>query len=164
MLRFVQPALNMQTKDGRKAQGITSAEFVEVMDSIREALLTRENRKKLKAGERWLYSYDNDKVHMGADLRQAGIEPRDRFDLPPCSSDMHKVVEHVHGWLQGRMQKWLEDMDEQRLTADACKAELKRLFCQILTTRSIAADVATLKDTYRAIIRAQGGYPPKKHR
>lgn len=154
----------MQTKDGRKAQGITSAEFVEVMASIREALLARENRKKLRAGERWLYSYDNDKVHMGADLREAGIELRERFDLPACSSDMHKVVEHVHGWLQGKMQKWLEDMDDARLTVDACKAELDRLFYQVLTTNSIAADVATLKDTYRAIVRAEGGYPPKKHR
>ena len=110
VLRFTHPALKVQTKDGRKAQGITSAEFTEVMASIREALLARENRKKLKAGDHWQYSYDNDKVHMGANLREAGIEHRDRFDLPACSSDMHKVVEHVHGWLQSRMQKWLEDI------------------------------------------------------
>lgn len=154
----------MQTKDGRKAQGITSAEFTEIMGIIKDTLLTRENRKKLKSGEGWLYSYDNDKVHQGADLTQAGIQPGDRFDLPSCSSDMHKVVEHVHGWLQGRMQKWLEDMDEERLTVEACKAELERLFYQVLTINSIAADVATLKDTYRAIIRAEGGYPSKKHR
>lgn len=155
---------NDQTKDGRKAQGITSAEFTEIMGTIKEKLYIRENRKKLQAGECWLFSYDNDKVHMGADLRQAGIEPRDRFDLPPCSSDMHKVVEHVHGWLQARMQKWLEGMDEQQLTVDACKQELARLFYQVLQIKSIADDVASLKDTYRAIIRADGGYPAKKHR
>ncbi len=154
----------MQTKDGKKAQGITSAEFTEIMSIIKDTLLTRENRKKLKAGESWLYSYDNDKVHQGADLTEAGIHPKDRFDLPPCSSDMHKVVEHVHGWLQGRMQKWLEDKDEEKLTVQECKAELERLFKHELKTESIAADVATLKDTYRAIIRAEGGYPPKKHR
>ena len=50
------------------------------------------------------------------------------------------------------------------LTVDACKAELERLFYRVLTASSIAADVATLKDTYRAIIRAEGGYPPRKHR
>ena len=77
---------------------------------------------------------------------------------------MHKVVEHVHGWLHSKMQRWLEDVDEQRLTAAACKTELERLFNQVLDINSIAADVHTLKDTYRAIIRAEGGYPPKKHR
>jgi len=164
LLRFTHPANITKTKDGREAQGITSAEFTEIMGTIREALLARENRKKLKAGQRWLYSYDNDKVHTGADLRQAGIQPSDRFELPECSSDMHKVVEHVHGWLHSKMQRWLEDVDEQRLTAAACKTELERLFNQVLDINSIAADVHTLKDTYRAIIRAEGGYPPKKHR
>lgn len=134
------------------------------MGEIKHKAYSRDNRKKLQIGERWLFSYDNDKVHVGANLREAGIEPRDRFDLPPCSSDMHKVVEHVHGWLQARMQRWLEDMDEQQLTADACKQELRRLFFEVLQTKSIADDVASLKDTYRAIVRANGGYPAKRHR
>ncbi len=43
-------------------------------------------------------------------------------------------------------------------------AELERLFFQVLKPSSIAADVASLKDTYQAIIDADGGYPPKKYR
>jgi hypothetical protein len=164
LLRLTHPAPTLQTKRGREAQGITSAEFTDIMAQLREILQSRENSIKLRRGEQWLYSYDNDKVHMGADLTEAGIMPVERFDLPACSSDMHKAVEHIHAWLQFKMQLWLEQQEEQRLTVDACKAELERLFFHELKASSIAADVATLKDTYRAIIAAGGGYPPKKHR
>jgi len=134
------------------------------MGKMKAAVEAQEHSRVLKRGERWLYSYDNDKVHMGADLTEVGIMPGDRFALPPCSSDMHKVVEHTHAWLQGQMQKWLEDMEEHRLTADACKLKLQHLVDSKLKQSSIAADVASLKDTYRAIIAARGGYPPKKYR
>lgn len=63
----------MQTKDGKKAQGITSAEFTEIMAKLKGILDATENMRKLKRGERWLYSYDSDKVHMGVDLTDAGI-------------------------------------------------------------------------------------------
>lgn len=164
LLRFTHPAHVLQTKSGNKAQGITSAEFTEIMGKLKETLETQESKSKLRRRERWLYSYDNDKVHKGADLSEAGILPQDRFDLPPCSSDMHKAVEHVHAWLQAKMQLWLEEQQDQRLTADVCKSELERLFFQVLKPSSIAADVASLKDTYQAIIDADGGYPPKKYR
>jgi hypothetical protein len=154
----------LQTKAGDKAQGITSNEFTEIMGKIKAAVNSRENRRKLRAGERWMYSCDNDKVHVGADLTTVGIMDGDRFDLPPCSSDMHKTVEHVHGWLQAGMQLWLEGEEEQRLTPAQCKAQLEHLFCNVLKASSIAADVASLKGTYQAIIAAGGGYPPKKFR
>lgn len=164
LLPFLHPAQTLQTKDGQPAQSITSDEFTEVMDKIKAAVESTENSRVLKRGEKWRYSYDNDKVHKGADLRVVGIQPADRFDLPPCSSDMHKAVEHIHAWLQGQMQKWLEEMEDGRLTADACKQQLEHLFYQRLKPSSIAGDVASLKDTYRAIIAAGGGYPAKKHR
>lgn len=134
------------------------------MGKIKAAVDSTENSRVLKRGEKWRYSYDNDKVHKGADLRVVGIEAADRFDLPPCSSDMHKAVEHIHGWLQAGMQKWLEEMEDSSLTAEACRQQLEHLFWHKLKPSSIAADVATLKSTYRAIIAAGGGYPPKKHR
>ena len=163
-LLFLQPAMLLQTKDGKPAQGITSEEFTEVMGKIKAAAEAPDNSSKLKRGERWLYSYDNDKVHVGADLTKVGIMPALRFELPPCSSDMHKVVEHIHAWLQMKMQQWLEDMEECSLNAEQCKKQLQKLFFKHLQKSSIAADVASLKDTYRAIIAARGGYPAKKHR
>ena len=164
LLRFRYPADTLQTKDGNPAQSITSAEFAEVMGKIKAAVEDPSNSRKLKRGEQWLYSYDNDKVHVGADLTRVGIMPTDRFDLPACSSDMHKVVEHVHAWLQQQMQLWLEDMEEQSLSPDQCTRQLQQIFFNQLQQSSIAADVATLKDTYRAIIAAGGGYPAKRHR
>jgi len=164
LLPFLHPAQFLQTKDGNPAQGITSEEFTQVMGKIKAAAEASENSRKLKRGERWLYSYDNDKVHVGADLTKVGIMPALRFELPPCSSDMHKVVEHIHAWLQMKMQQWLEDMEESSLSAEECKKQLQELFFNNLQQSSIAADVASLKDTYRAIIAARGGYPAKKHR
>ena len=70
VLRLTQPAkmVNvLQTKSGKKAQSITSAEFTDIMAQLKEILEARENSSKLRRGERWRYSYDNDKVHMGAD-------------------------------------------------------------------------------------------------
>lgn len=146
------------------ARAITSAEFTEIMDKLMGILNSRESKRKLRVGESWKVSYDNDKVHIGADLTEVGIEEEDRFPLPACSSDMHKVVEHVHGWLTAKMQKWLEKQDDAALTAQQCKEKLERLFLKYCTKESISADVATLKATYQAIIDAQGGYPPKEFR
>ena len=47
-----------------------------------------------------LYSWDNDRIHVGADLATVGIADDMRLELPECSSDMHKVIEHVHGNIQ----------------------------------------------------------------
>jgi hypothetical protein len=87
-------------------------------------------------------------VHKGADLSTIGIQAEDRFYLPELSGDMHKVVEHVHGWLQARVQDWLAQQDRATaLTVAQCKAELQRLFTQELDISSTQKDVRTLKDT-----------------
>jgi len=158
------PAKTLQTKDGYPAQSITSAEFTQVMEKIKAALQNPDNSSRLSRTQKWRFSYDNDKVHIGADLSSVGILEKDRFALPPCSSDMHKTVEHVHAWLQAHMQKWLETVEQEKLTPEMCQEQLKHIFYQQLKPSSIAADVASLKDTYQAIIAADGGYPPKKYR
>lgn len=154
----------MQTKKGKRARAVTSEEWTKIMQLFREEAEKPANLAKLGAREQWKYSWDNDKVHKGADLSTIGIEDEDRFYLPELSSDMHKVVEHVHGWLQGRMQKWLALQDKATLTVAQCKAELMRLFTQELDISSIQKDVRTLKDTYQAVVDAEGGYVKKQHR
>lgn len=134
------------------------------MKKIKAALSDLTGSMKETRTWQWKFSYDNDKVHMGADLSTVGIHKSDRFSLPPLSSDMHKAVEHVHAWLQAQMQKWLETMEGQKLTPEMCLEHLNHIFYQQLKASSIAADVATLKDTYQAIIAAGGGYPSKKYR
>lgn len=135
-------------------------EFEDIMGQVKATMDSPKNAQLLQRKEQWLYSWDNDKVHKGADLTKVGIKAEDRFELPELSSDMHKVVEHVHAWLQLRMQQWLEDKDDEKVTVQQCKAELQRLFEHELTTESIKEDVATLKATYQAVIRHGGGYIP----
>lgn len=134
------------------------------MEKIKSKAEKSENMDWLEQGEQWYYSWDNDKVHKGADLTEVGIEEGDRFYLPELSSDMHKVVEHIHAWLQGEMSKWLCQQDKQSLTVGQCKDELKRLFHNVLQTESIQRDVETLKETYEAVVLADGGYVKKARR
>lgn len=139
-------------------------EFTEIMGKLKATMESPEMQQKLGRNQTWLYSWDNDKVHKGAKLWQVGFQPEDRFELPELSSDMHKVVEHVHGWLQAEMQKWLEDQDEEKITIEQCKAELRRLFEQELTKESLQRDVDSLKKTYAAVIAHEGGYIPHADR
>jgi uncharacterized protein YydD (DUF2326 family) len=148
----------LQTKGGQPAKGITSMEFEHIMKKLKQHMEEPQMKQLLPRGERWLYSWDNDKVHQGAKLENMCMEQEERFELPELSSDMHKVVEHVHAWLQARMQQWLEDKDEEKLTVEQCTAELVRLFEQELQQESIKKDVKSLKATYKAVIERRGGY------
>lgn len=136
--------------------GLTSMEFEDVMRDIKATMEQAENKQHLKRKEQWLYSYDNDKIHKGADLASIGVAGANRFDLPELSSDMHKVVEHVHAWLQAQMQLWLEDKDDEKITVDQAKARLVELFTNGYTLEAIRKDVNSLKDTYKEVIAKQG--------
>ena len=135
-------------------------EFEDIMGQLKTTMDSPRMAQLLRRREQWLYSWDNDKIHQGADLTKVGITAADRFELPELSSDMHKVVEHVHAWLQLKMQEWLEGKEEAKITAQDCKDELTRLFEQELTAESIKRDVASLKATYQAVIDHRGGYIP----
>jgi hypothetical protein len=142
---------------------LTSMEYEEVMGDIKNCFDNIEVKgKKLRVD--WLYSWDNDKVHVGADLTKVGIEEEDRFELPALSSDMHKVVEHVHAWLSAQMQLWLEDKDDEKITVAEAKAKLTELFKHGYPLSAIQKDVASLKDTYKAVADHQGGQIPAAHR
>lgn len=118
----------------------------------------------LRGREKWLYSWDNDKIHKGADLEEVGIMKEDRFPLPELSSDMHKTVEHCHAWLDKSMQRWLEGKEEEQLTGQQGMDELVRLFEHELPLESIQRDVKSLKATYQAVVAAEGGYIHVDHR
>jgi hypothetical protein len=155
---------NLQTKAGKEAQGVTSMEFVDIMGQLKATMDSPQMTQLLRRSEQWLYSWDNDKIHQGAVLTQVDITEADRFELPELSSDMHKVVEHVHAWLQAGMQQWLEERDDAKVTVEECKAELRRLFEQPEREEGIMSDVASLKATYQAVIDRKGGYIPAADR
>lgn len=133
-------------------------EFEHLMKKLKLHMESPEMKQLLHHNEKWLYSWDNDKVHQGADIEKMGIEEEERFELPELSSDMHKVVEHVHACLQAKMQLWLEDKDDEKITVEQCMAELIRLFEHEVKLQSIRKDVKSLKATYQAVIDHSGGY------
>lgn len=146
------------------AVGYTSEEFTEFMGDLKAVLDTPQMLQLLPRSEKWLYSWDNDKIHRGADLEEVGIEEGDRFALPELSSDMHKVVEHCHAWLEARHQQWIEEHENDPITPQQCQDELLRLFYDELPVEGIKKDVASLKATYQAVIDAEGGYVHKQFR
>jgi hypothetical protein len=154
----------LQTKQNKTAKGFTSEEFADFMGDLKAVMDSPEQSQLLRRGERWMYSWDNDKIHKGADLEEVGFEEGDRFPLPELSSDMHKVVEHCHAWLDRAMQRWLEEQEDEQLTGQQCMDELVRLFEQELPLEGIRKDVKSLKDTYRAVVAAAGGNVPAKFR
>ena len=117
--------------------------------------------KHLHAGEEWQLSYDNASVHK----KMATEGPKhERVRLPAKSPDMHKVVEHVHGWLTQKMQKWLlQQKAPIRVTPADAQAELERLF-KSYPKESVLGDVRSLPETYKAIIAVDGAYPIKRYR
>jgi hypothetical protein len=156
------PAL--QTKQGKRAKGATSHEVNEIMKKIREAAEKPQNMVHLARGEHWLYSYDNDKIHRGADMGQMGILPEHRFPLPELSSEMHKVVEHVHAWLDYHMQLWLQKQNRKELKIEACKQQLEHLFYNVLKKESIQKDVQSLVQTFEAVVLAGGHHVTSEFR
>ncbi|WIA15080.1 hypothetical protein OEZ85_001778 [Tetradesmus obliquus] len=158
------PGAPYKTKKGKKARGVTSMEVNDIMKLFKEKAEEPGNMAHLRRGEHWLYSWDNDKIHKGADMSKMGIKPEHRFDLPELSSDMHKTVEHVHGWLDHHMQLWLQKQNRKELTIDACKQQLQHLFYNVLKKESIQRDVESLVETYEAIVLAGGGHVTSQFR
>ena len=139
-------------------------EFTEIMREFKAIMETPESYQYLERGEKWQYSWDNDRIHQGADLEAAGFTDEDRYPLPALSSDMHKVIENVHAWLQQGMEKYIEEQEETPLDVEECKKELKRLFDEGYQDDWIKANVESLRETYEAIVLAGGGYVTAEHR
>lgn len=144
---------------GKKAKGITIQEFNEIMEELLQKLEERRQEAGLARTDCWFICFDQATAHTGADAVLA-----DRALLwlqAPHSPDTNKPIEHVHAQLDSHMHKWLRTQRTQhagtRITVAACMQELQRAFAA-LSTSSIAADVHTLPETWKAIVDNEGGY------
>ena len=118
----------------------------------------------LRRTDRWLLSMDNDSAHAAANLAGLNIWPANaRFTCPPLSPDIHKAVEHVHGYLGGAMHSWRRHMLPNKPSHADCMKHLEELFMSY-PPAAIQADIESLPETYQAIIDAAGMYPPKPYR
>ena len=150
--------------EGEVAKDLTAAEFRETIEDLKAELSKRSNKKKLKAGQHWILSIDNDSRHTAARLHEHGVWlNKDRLALPPRSPDMNKVVEHVHAWLTNKMHCWLRSRADSKPTAQECMQQLKTFSSQY-PRASIQADVDSMKETYAAIQNVAGMYPAAKFR
>lgn len=76
--------------------------------------------------------------------------------IAPASPDMNKPIEHAIHALKAAFARWLVGGAAARLTAHSAQHNLVRLFHEKVTAASVAADVATLPDTMRAIATPRG--------
>lgn len=137
-------------------------EFRDVLTELKQVLVDKRDAAGLRRTEQWIVCLDHARAHNQA----AEVLGQDMQLLPhpPHSPDCNKPIEHVHSILDGNMHSWLEKWREQHQqrrpahpTPEQCMAQLVNYF-NSLSTQSIAADVATLPDTWEAIVDAQGGF------
>lgn len=141
--------------------GTTTAEFIWLMKQIRQAVEKGlRSNPDLELGEHQvLYSYDNPRIHQGAqdDLEEIGISPLDRVPLPPYSPDMHKVIEHIHSNLGKALKRRLDE--DSRICKPKHYAEVLQEEFYKMDTASIQSDIKSLKKTYNEIARRGGEWP-----
>lgn len=158
--------LPMQTLKRQAAKGPTGQEFKDVMRRFKKT--AEEINEEHGLGEP-VYSFDNAPIHDMTLLESIGIDGSDRAPLPARSPDMHKVIEHVFGTLEGAMQQELHD-DPGLCTAKQYKAVLQRLFKSKITAESVRKDIKSLAGTYNVIRKSrdeggvEGGWPPSRYR
>ena len=156
----------MQTKKQQAAKGPTGGEFLDIMKVFKK----HAEKINIEYGlEDPVYSFDNAPIHDMSLLETIGIQGTDRAPLPARSPDMHKVIEHVFGTLEGAMQRELH-ADPGLCTAEQYKKVLVRLFNENITAESVRKDISSLKGTYDMIRKCrdaggvEGGWPPSKYR
>jgi hypothetical protein len=143
----------------KKAKGITSQEFNEILGELLQKLQERRQEAGLEPTDCWFICFDQATAHT---MAHEVLEGRAMiWHQAAHSPDTNKPIEHVHAQLDSHMHKWLRSQRTQHagtpITVAACMQELQRAFAA-LPTSSIAADVATLTETWQAIVDNEGGY------
>jgi diadenosine tetraphosphatase ApaH/serine/threonine PP2A family protein phosphatase len=81
----------------------------------------------------------------------------------PTALTATSPFEHVHGQVDEGMKEWLKqrraEVPRTKITVDDAKAECTRFFHNI-SQASIASDVASLPETWQAIVDHHGGFVP----
>jgi hypothetical protein len=151
--------VHLQRTDGEAALDITMQEANDIVKQLLQELSRRNLELGMKRTDKFWICYDKATVHNQVQQilgTQAKVWPQ-----PAKSPECNKPIEHVHGWIDADMHKWLRRVRRQeaghRITPEECKAQCTELFKKIPAS-TIAADVDTLPDTWQAIIDAGGGH------
>lgn len=104
------------------------------------------------------YSWDNASWHASVKLENVGLTTADKWELPPNSPDMHKVIEHVVGNVKRALRNKL--VDNARLcTVERLKPACEDVFFNQIAKESVQKDIDSLPNTYKHIHakKNQGG-------
>ena len=146
--------LALQKMDGEAAQSLTAAEFEALMGRLMaEAEACRSEHPEAFPLGYIIISLDNAKYHQ----RWQRAQPADKLNrIPPCSPDIHKVVEHP---LKPFNDRWYKafTLDRKCTTARSSMA-LASDILRLTTADSIYRDMRTLPDTMRSIIKHKGDW------
>jgi len=146
------------------AKYMTSEEFEVIFGQIRSAVEARiplhlasfchHDRHRVQ------YSYDHSRVHEGARLP---LTPQERMPLPPCSPDIHKIVEHAISNVKRKFQMLMREKDATPEIHEA--VEVLKSVCYIEpTAEQLGKDCEGLVGTLEGILKEKGGWPPKRLR
>lgn len=143
---------------GEPARGCTRDEFINM---LKEVAVKKAQEKGIK---RPILVFDNQFKGVHQQWEYVGLQHEDQMEpIPPYSPDFNKVIEHVHTNQETKLKSKLETK-----TAEMHPAGLKKLLEQSIleasNQRSIAKDVESMRDTWQAVVRNDGGYPIARHR
>jgi hypothetical protein len=148
---------------GKAAGAPTGAEVQGFISDLIKLLQLRRAEAGLQPREDWAFVYDNASVHAELGCVCAGKVVV--VHIPPHSPDFNKPIEHVWGQIDAHVHAWVRQRQQQqpgaRITAAQLQAQVAAAF-QGVSKDSVAADVASLPDTYEAVIAARGAYPPAR--
>lgn len=151
--------LPMQTKQGEPAKGLTAQEFEHHFKRFYKVARDQSDAHKEWAAGGVSVWVDNAKWHKESQALRPQVCP----EIPPYSPDIMKVIEHPWNTIKREFrQRVSSDKTITDLTAAA--ALFERVAHEVITPESVAKDVATLRDTLKAIKEAKGGYVNKRFR
>jgi hypothetical protein len=132
-----------------------------IVKKLLEALSAAKAQHGFKRTDKFYICYDNATVHnqlAGVLGSRALVWPQ-----PSHSPDCNKPIEHAHAQVDAGMKQWLKQrraqMPRGRIPVEEAKAECTRVFHSI-SQASIASDVASLPETWQAIVDHHGGFVP----
>lgn len=141
--------------------GITMQEANSIVNKLLGELSAAKLKHGFRRSDKFYICYDHATVHnqIASVLgNKALIWPQ-----PAHSPDCNKPIEHVHAQVDAGMKQWLRqrraEVPPQRITVEQAKAECTRRFKGI-SVASIAKDVASLPQTWQAIVDSHGGFVP----
>ena len=137
------------------------AEFNNILTELKNVLSNRRQEAGLHHYEQYILCLDHATAHsQAAQILGHGWQ---LLPHPAHSPDCNKPIEHVHAQVDDKMKRWLKqrraEVPRRKIAVQEAMDECTRVFKNI-PQASIARDVASLPQTWQAIVNNHGGFVP----